>query len=424
MNNVQLITKFATEAWDKVYKKDAISSILDGEKDLLQFTGVRTVKIAKFSSDGLGDYQRANYPTAGNFGGDGHSTGMAVGQGYGYPQGDVSLVWEEFTLRCDRAKQLRISLFDNEETGELLVGATMKDFSRTKVVPEIDAYVFSKLAEYAGHISRSTLSLATGGTPAPIGYNANGPVAALNAAFLALADAEVPEEDQVIFCSNAFWAMLQNTNELVRTLRQNEYKENVSFTISQYLGRDIIAVPESRFRTLISLNANGYSWDTGSEKIDFIVCAKSAVYHVTKYDKVKVFQPNVVQDFDGYKVNVRVYHDVFVPDNKRVAIYAHVSEGTAPVPTIKFIDTIKDGLHTLSSVAVVPGDLMIDSLRLIAEDHGNAPEIGTAVTDLNGIAVGAYVPFALPASEEEETYYLCGIRGGTIVAVSSDTIVG
>ena len=107
MNNVQLITKFATEAWDKVYKKDAISSILDGEKDLLQFTGVRTVKIAKFSSDGLGNYQRANYSENSSgqaYGGDGHNT--TASGGYGYPQGDVSLVWEEFTLRCDRAKQL------------------------------------------------------------------------------------------------------------------------------------------------------------------------------------------------------------------------------------------------------------------------------------------------------------------------------
>ena len=32
MNNIELITKYATEAWDKVYKKESISSIRDGEK--------------------------------------------------------------------------------------------------------------------------------------------------------------------------------------------------------------------------------------------------------------------------------------------------------------------------------------------------------------------------------------------------------
>lgn len=405
MNNVQLITKFATEAWDKVYKKDAISSILDGEKDLLQFTGVRTVKIAKFSSDGLGNYQRANASATDQAYAAFDSAEAKTGSGYGYPTGDVSLEWEEFTLRCDRAKQLRIALFDNEETGEILVGATMKDFSRTKVVPEVDAYVFSKLAELAGTVSTSEIKLST-----TLGYNANGPVQALNDAFLALADAEVPEEDQVIFCSNAFWAMLQSTNELVRTLRQNEYKENVSFTISQYLGRDIIAVPESRFRTMIKLGVNGYSWGTDSKKIDFIVCAKSAVYHVTKYDKVKVFQPNVVQDFDGYKVNVRVYHDVFVPDNKRVAIYAHVSTGTAATPSIKFIyDATKD---ILSSISVIPGDLMIDGLYA----DTTAPSIGDA-TPSTAKSVGAYVATGLAKG----TYYLFAVREGKVVAISADT---
>lgn len=401
MNNVQLITKFATEAWDKVYKKDAISSILDGEKDLLQFTGVRTVKIAKFSSDGLGNYQRANTPVEGAYAGLDSEVAKA-GTGYGYPTGDVSLEWEEFTLRCDRAKQLRIALFDNEETGEILVGATMKDFSRTKVVPEIDAYVFSKLAELAGTVSTKEITLSN-----TIGYNENGPVQALNDAFLALADAEVPEEDQVIFCSNAFWAKLQSTNELVRTLRQNEYKENVSFTISSYLGRDIIAVPESRFRTMISLNASGYSWGEGSKKIDFIVCAKSAVYHVTKYDKVKVFQPNVVQDFDGYKVNVRVYHDVFVPDNKRIAIYAHISDGAAATPTIKFIYDAKTDI--LSGIALVPGDLMINGLYAAT----TAPSIGDSVK----ANVSAYSATKLDAG----TYYLAAVKGGKVVAVSTDT---
>ena len=411
MNNVQLITKFATEAWDKVYKKDAISSILDGEKDLMRFTGTRTVKIARFASDGLGDYQRANIPAEGDYAA--FTSGTAQGYGYGYPEGDVSLVWEEFTLRMDRAKQLRIELFDNEETGELLVAATMKDFSRTKVVPEVDAYVFSELAKMAG-----TVSVRDGGnviTPSAgsIGYNANGPIQALNDAFLALADAEVPEEDQVIFCSNAFWAMLQSTNELVRTLKQNEYKENVSFTISSYLGREIIAVPESRFRTLFKKTMNGYGWEADSKKINFIVCAKSAVYHVVKYDKVKVYQPNVVQDFDGYKVNVRIYHDLFVPVNKRPAVYVSVTTATAPTPLVRFnYDATAD---IISNVTLQPGDLLANQLFAV-KDTGTLPVAGDTIAASAGtiIAVSAYAATGLT----EGSYWLVAAKDGVVLANS------
>lgn len=113
MNAIELITKYSTQAWDKVYKREAISSVLDGDKDLMKFTGVKTVKIAKFMSSGLSDYRRPNGAGNGVFGGDGHDTSMAANTGYGYQQGDASLIWEEFTINCDRGVQLRIELFDD-----------------------------------------------------------------------------------------------------------------------------------------------------------------------------------------------------------------------------------------------------------------------------------------------------------------------
>jgi len=415
MNNIELITKYATEAWDKVYKKESISSILDGEKDLMKFVGVKTVRIAKHSSDGLGNYQRANRPANDQDYAAGDAALFANGQGYGYPTGDVNLTWETFEIRIDRARQLRIELFDNEESGELAVTSALTDFSRTKVAPEVDAYVFSTLAKLAGTVNDDAITLASG-----MGYNAAGPVQALNNAFAALEEEEVPEEDQIVFASVSFVNKLRSTGEIVKVLHQNEYKENVNFSVYEYMGREIVAVPQRRFRTDILLTTNGFSWGSNSKNIDFLVCAKSAVYHVVKYDKIRVFDPKLVQDFDGYKVNVRVYHDCFVPDNKRVAIYVHVSTGTAPAPTIKFIATknADDTGATLSNVAVIPGDILIDAFYLVPT---TAPAIGAAVSSLtNPVAAPIYSEIALANG----TYYLAGARDGKIVAVNStDTVV-
>lgn len=409
MNAIGLITKYATEAWDKVYKKASVSSILDGEKELIKFTGVKTVKIAKFSSDGLGFYQRANTPTSGDYAA--FTSATAQGSGYGYPVGDVSLEWEEFTIRIDRARQMRIALFDNEESGELAVTAALADFTRTKVVPEVDAYVFSELARLAGTVSTSTISLSQN-----IGYNPNGPIQALNNAFLAMTEAEVPEVDQVIFASASFVMQLRSTNELVKTADyKNANKDNVDFSIYEYMGRKIFEVPQSRFRTDINLTSNGFGWGANSKNIDFIVCARNAVYHVVKYDKMRVFEPRTVQDFDGYKVNVRVYHDAFVPDNKRVAIYAHVSEGTAPTPTVKFL--YNAGTKAIGSIAIIPGDLMVDGVYAAA----TAPAIGAALSSVTGAtAISAYSPVTLAAG----TYYVFATRNGVVVAVNAtETLV-
>lgn len=424
-NSIDLITKYGTKAWDKVYKAEACSSVLDGDKDLLKFTGVKTVKIAKFASTGLGDYNRANKQVAGNYAGSSTSNfdGTEV-KGYGYQQGNVSLEWEEFTIQCDRGTQLRIELFDDEETDGLAVAAATKEFSRTKVIPEVDAYVFSKLAEYAGTTSTSTIQLAAG-----TGYNAQGPIQALNDAFETLGDLEVPDADQVVFCSNKFFNQLRSTGEVVKVLRQTEYGENVKFSIGEYEGRDIIAVPANRFRTLIQLNGdNGYSWKTGSQKIDFIVVAKSAVAHVTKYDKVKVFGPEVVQDFDGYKVNIRIYHDVFVPDNKRIGIYVHTSNvapsaETVALPSLKTLSTVELGTNDatvmINSIALVPGDTIIEGIYYAA----SAPTVGTAIGSVSGaVKVGAYVPFTVArnaSSGADKTLYLFAVKDGKVYAVDS-----
>lgn len=389
-NAISLITKYSTEAWDKVYKAESRSAILDANKDLIKFVGAKTVKIAKYASTGLGNYQRANTAVSGSFGGDGHATGDAVGTGYGYPQGAASVTWEEFTIANDRAVQLRIDLFDDEETGGLAVAMATTEESRTTVIPEVDAYVFSKVAEYAGTIDRTVINY----TSTTIGMGAqDGPIANLNKAFLALEENEVPAEEQVIFCSPSFYNGLRGTNELVRKLDQAEYAKDVKFTIAEYEGRPLIVVPKRRFKTNIDLyNAGGYGWGVGSEEIDFIVCAKSAVYHVTKYDKVRVIKPEAVQDFDGYKVNVRVYHDVFVPDNKRCAIYVHLS-GTAAIAeelnkaSVTLIFNNPDNARLVTGYAINPGNTFVDGLYVSAT--GGITE-GTA---LSSISDAEAVPF-------------------------------
>lgn len=408
-NAIELITKYSTKAWDKVYKAESRSAILDGEKDLMKFTGAKTVRIAKPSVSGLSDYKRPNAEQDGVFGGDGHDTSMANG-GYGYQQGDVSVEWETFTIACDRGVQLRIELFDDEETDGIAVAYATTEVSRTQVIPEVDAYVFSKLVENAKNIR--TVDIALGTTLGVTG--AAQPIYELNAGFLALAEEEVPEEDQVIFCSNSFYNMLRNTPELVKALRQDEYTKDVKFTIGEYEGRPIIPVPQNRFRTLIKLLQGGYGWDANSKNINFIICNKKAVYHVVKYDKVRVFNPGVVQDFDGYKVNVRIYHDLFVPDRKKAAIYACVSSTaySAAVSSERGITFSFDATaKVLSNVQITPAGDLVRGLYAST----SALAIGSKAEG------GALVAAGLPLELDAGTYYLYGIDNGMIVAKSAET---
>lgn len=355
-NNIALITKYSTSAWDKIYKQESRSALLDGKEGVnVQWTGTKTVKIAKFNAGGLKNYYRNNNgdPRVAQKSGNEQFMGNL---GYGYQASNVGLTWEEFTIRMDRAAAYPIEYFDNEETDGLVLGAATTEISRTVMIPEVDAYCFSKLVDYCSAASE-TITLADGTTRSGLGnyvtYGGTGNPAAItkanaleaiNAAFLYMDEHEVPAEDQILFVSPKYFNYLRNdTDELARYLMQADYNKDVKFTLTEYEGRQIVVVPPQRFRTkftTVTQSGAGYGfgwWDATAEEavesqeIHFILCAKSAVMHVVKYNKVKILSGDVAlaaTGQDGYALYARVYHDVFVMDNKRFAIYAAINGGS------------------------------------------------------------------------------------------------
>lgn len=363
-NNIELITNYSPKYWDLVYKQEAVTSVLDANPKLLQFTGAKTVKIGKFQNGGLNDYYRNNnangygdsrvpqVPTSG--------TNFVGASDFGYQKSPARLTWEEFTLKCDRAAAFEIEYFDNEESGDELVGLGVTEISRTTIVPEVDAYCLSTIASYA--LSGATVE---GDYSDP---STAKPLAALNAAFQYFEEHEVPADDQVAFCSPAFMTALRNSGEVHKFLTQEDFNANkdIRFKIEKYEGRTLITVSPDRLRTDINLVSGGYTWGAGSRGINFLMVAKSAIMHVVKYEKVKVISGEAnlaARGFDGYTIFARIYHDVFVPDNKRVAIYLNKvkeSEDVAPALALDIMTKVRksDNKHVISSIATIPGNAL------------------------------------------------------------------
>lgn len=343
MNSIELITKYSTKAWDKVYKAEALSSLLDAPEAQVQFTGAKTVKIAKFSASGLGNYYR---------GADENTNGVPIG----YARGNIGLTWEEFTLRQDRSAAYPVELFDNEETDGLALGAATTDISRTIIIPEVDAYCFSEIANHASDELGNLVDGVIGAAD-----NQTKPLTALNAGLLYFDEHEVPAEKQIIFASPKYMNALRNNDggELNRYLMQSDYSKDVKFTLTSYEGRKFAVVPPQRFKTNIKLGESGYTYDDGeSKEIDFMIVATDAILHVVKYNKVKVIGGDMNlagQGFDGYTIFARVYHDVFVPDNKRFGIYVHTG-GFSTMVEPKLDVITRDG--KVERIVQFPGEVL------------------------------------------------------------------
>jgi len=337
-NQFYLIEKYMKDAIDSVFVLESKTKILEnGGKFIdVNFQEAGYVKVMSLLMDGLSDYYRVNNQFATT--GENYAHYSIPGQGHkdGYRVGSTQNSWEIFKLEYDRGKQFQVDNMDNEETASLIIGNLLTEFLKTKVVPEIDATRFSKIAGKAnatlGNLTTLTVDTTNAQTSGSYINALNGVTGIIhrfNEAFEWLTEHEVPEEEQVIFVNPAIMTLIRNTAELVKFITQGDYKldNGINFTVEKYMGKPIIEVPSNRFFTNVQVGDNGYYAGTNSKVINFMVVSKKAIIPIVKLNKSKIWTPETVQDFDGYKVNFRLYHDSIIPKNKVPGVYVCV--GTA-----------------------------------------------------------------------------------------------
>lgn len=413
-NAIALITKYSTEGFDKVYKKESIASVLAKDSSLVRFTGAKTVKVAKVAMGGLSDYYRNNSGDPRVKFGPGNPTSPtdygnadAPYYGAGYRETPAGVTWEERTLRRDRAAKIVIEKFDDEESGGLLVGNILTEFNRTQIVPESDAYCFSEIYANAGVVKAGNIGISVGGSTVPA------PLKALNEAFTYLGKREVPEGNQLIFLSDDYLNALRNSQEVTKFLLQGDFDKNVSFRLTKYEGRDLIVVPPARFQTEFLFGERGYQLTANSKAIDFIVMDKDAAVHVIKFQQTKILSGNealIASNMDGFVLYARIYEDLIVLDNKRVGIYAHTDwftdqsasgglnlsadavsvPGSNLAPVVGVYVSTASGDGVVNKIISIPGDKYLTIGYVDASV--NAPTVGT--TTLGATTAGTVIGFA------------------------------
>jgi len=277
---------------DEIYKASSLTARMDAKTKPVNFAGANVVQVFKTDPIGLGKYDRVS----------------------GYPAGQVVGSWETLTLATERGRSFVIDRMDDEETLGMAFGTLAGEFIRTKVVPEVDAYRFSKYA------STASINAATPGT-----LDANGIIKALDDAKLELDKDEVPSEGRLLYISDTCLNLLESK---VSRFLGNE--NAVDKRVTKYSGMEVIMVPQTRFYKGITLDdgatvdAGGYSKTASTGKdINFMIIHPTAVLQVAKHDSLKVFTPEQNQTTDGWLMQYRLYHDAFVYANKLNGIYLH-----------------------------------------------------------------------------------------------------
>lgn len=276
-NTIELRKQYST-LLDEVYKLASLTAVLDGPNDLVkEGANANELLIPKMDMDGLDDYDKQT----------------------GYPEGSVTLEYETKKCDYDRGRMFVVDAMDNIETAGIAFGKLSGEFIRTKVVPELDAWRFSKYAKQAGNSAAGELADGKAG------------VAAIRTAKTAIEDAEANPATCYLFISNA----LKGAIEDLDTTASKKVLEGWA---------GIIGVPEGRFNDDVTLTKGGKGGFTSSgSALNFLIVDKNAVIQHQKHTVGKIITPEQNQDADAWKFGYRTVGISETKDNKKVGIYKH-----------------------------------------------------------------------------------------------------
>ncbi len=287
---------------DSVVQAGLTSNPLTAKQSMIQYSGGDTVKIAKISATGFGDYSR----TA------------------GYPSGTASLEWGTYTIPYDRGVSFLIDVMDQDETaGMLSAGNLIAEFGNNEEVPEVDSARYSAIFDA---IVADTTVIYGYYTPAlaTILTQFNTDVSAIRAKC-----GRTPR--LVAFMSESAFGVLSNSSQLSKELMvQSVAGENgVTTDIYKINGVQIIPVPDDRLKTEYAFSAtNGFAAKAWAMDMNWIICSPDAVVAFEKHRKVKVHSSDFVQGKDGDLIETRLYHGCWVLDNKHNMIYISLKVAT------------------------------------------------------------------------------------------------
>lgn len=304
INTIAYTTLFQ-QALDKAAVANLTSGWMEANAGQVIYNGGKEIKIPKINMDGLGDYSRSD----------------------GYVDGSISLEYETMKMEMDRGRKFTLDSMDVNESN-FVANATnvMGQFQKTKVVPEIDSYRYSKIA-----------SLAIAGNVA-VGGNT-----VTKANILDLLDADITAIQDivgdiplVITMATPLRTMLNNAVD--KSLNPSTFVNGkINTKVTMYNDIPIIGAPSARMKTKYTFydgktegqTQGGFVAAADAKNINWIITPVSAPIAVSKTDKVRIFDPNTNQDADAWLLDYRKYHDLWITDEALKVCKVNIKEALA-----------------------------------------------------------------------------------------------
>lgn len=296
MANTLEYSKIFQPSLDKQVVQESTTGWMELNSGLVKYNGGNEVKLPNIVMDGLADYDRSN----------------------GFVGGDVTLSWQTHTLTQDRGRTFSLDAMDVDETNFVATaGVVMGEFQRTQVVPEIDAYRYSKMAALAMNNERSR----------DIAITDSNILDEILKDFAELEDKIGAQ--QFIVTMNPILAQMLARAGKDYVSKSSLQKGEMSVDVRAFNENPIVRATSKHLKsafifrdgTTAGQEQGGFAVADGAQDLNWIISTRDAPIAISKTDKVRTFAPDVNQDADAWKLDYRKYHDLWIPNNKLEKIF-------------------------------------------------------------------------------------------------------
>lgn len=293
-NTIEYAKVFQAEL-DKAAVAQATSGWMEVNQSMVRYSGGNEVKIPNVAMDGLADYDRAN----------------------GFVAGSVDLSWQTMTMTQDRGRSFQIDENDVDESGFVLAAASlMGEFQRVHVVPEIDAYRYSTIAQKCMEAGNAVYSY----VPAESTI-----LKSLLDDIAAVQDIVGESTPLIISIGLKVLNILNNSDKISKKLEVTDFTQgDVTTKIKSLNGIPLRPVPSVRMKSKYTFNdgktggqeKGGFTAAEDALDINWLITPQNAPIAISKTDKMRIFDPETNQKARAWGWDYRKYHDLWVTKEK------------------------------------------------------------------------------------------------------------
>lgn len=226
--------------------------------------------------------------------------------------------WQAVELQMDREWDTLVDPMDlDESAGAASIANITRAFVEQQKIPEMDAFIASKLASFAssfGGVSTESLTSATILTE-------------WDNALAYMTNQRVNRDRVVAYMTPATYKLLKQATGMTRFIEVTSGIRDVDRNIARLDGVTVQEVPDDMMKTAYTFTTGWAVNTVSAQQINFLLVDPEAVAFPVKYETAMVSAPTA-QSKGKYLYYERYYYGGFCLDQRQAGVYAHL--GAAP----------------------------------------------------------------------------------------------